>query len=115
MEPSRFEEGEFFAAITTSATRAILIGRRALIALGFPLLTRDYDFWIHGDDIVRRSWNPWPGSRNDTQRRASGLRPPAGPTNSGRRACRMQTSLQADKSQLTRPVPLPADIKSRCG
>jgi len=52
MEPSRFEEGEFFAAITTSATRAILIGRRALIALGFPLLTPDYDFWIHGDDIA---------------------------------------------------------------
>ena len=76
MEPSRFEEGEFFAAITTSATRAILIGRRALIALGFPLLTRDYDFWIHGDE---------------------------------------QTSLQANKSQLTRPVRLPADIKSRCG
>ena len=63
---------------------------------------------------VRRSWNPWPGSRNDTQRRASGLRPPAGPTNSGLKACRMQTNLQANKSQLTRPVPLPAVIKSRC-
>jgi hypothetical protein len=52
MEASRFEEAEFFAAITASATRAILIGRRALIALGFPLLTRDYDFWIHADDIT---------------------------------------------------------------
>ncbi len=52
MEASRFEEEEFFAGITASGTRAILIGRRALIALGFPLLTRDYDFWIHADDIA---------------------------------------------------------------
>ena len=29
----------------------MLIGRRALVALGLPVLTQDYDFWIHGDDI----------------------------------------------------------------
>jgi hypothetical protein len=29
-----------------------LIGRRALVALGIPVLTADYDFWIHIDDIV---------------------------------------------------------------
>ena len=29
----------------------MLIGRRALIALGLPLLTRDYDYWLHGEDI----------------------------------------------------------------
>src|SRR5216110_837142 len=52
MEASQFEEGKFFAAIAASAARAILIGRRALIALGLPLLTRDYDFWIHGDDVA---------------------------------------------------------------
>ena len=52
MEASQFEEGKFFAAIAASAARAILIGRRALIALGLPLLTRDYDFWIHADDIA---------------------------------------------------------------
>src|SRR5207237_10552842 len=52
MEPTRFEEAEFFAAIAASAARALLIGRRALIALGLPLLTRDYDFWIHIDDIA---------------------------------------------------------------
>lgn len=52
MEASHFEEGEFFSAITASGARALLIGRRALIALGLPLLTRDYDFWIHGDDIA---------------------------------------------------------------
>src|SRR5438477_11329195 len=51
-EASPFEEKQFFAAIASSAARAILIGRRALIALGLPLLTRDYDFWIHGDDIA---------------------------------------------------------------
>ncbi len=52
MAASRFKEAEFFLAITVSGVRAILIGRRVLIALGLPLLTRDYDFWIHGDDIV---------------------------------------------------------------
>src|SRR5438034_10906103 len=52
MEASHFEEAEFFGAIAASAARALLIGRRALIALGLPLLTRDYDFWIHIDDIA---------------------------------------------------------------
>ena len=52
VEPSRFEEPEFFSAVAASATQALLIGRRALIALGLPLLTRDYDFWIRGDDIA---------------------------------------------------------------
>lgn len=51
MEGSHFEEAEFFAAIADSGARAVLIGRRALVALGLPLLTRDYDFWLHGDDI----------------------------------------------------------------
>jgi hypothetical protein len=52
MEASRFAEPEFFRAIAESGARAMLIGRRALIALGLPLLTRDYDFWIHLDDIA---------------------------------------------------------------
>src|SRR5262245_2676036 len=52
MEASRFDETEFFKAIAASGARAILIGRRALIALGLPVLTWDYDFWIHGDDIA---------------------------------------------------------------
>ena len=52
MEASHFDEAEFFGAIAASSARAILIGRRALIALGLPLLTRDYDFWIHADDIA---------------------------------------------------------------
>ena len=28
----------------------MLIGRRALIALGLPVMTRDYDFWMPADD-----------------------------------------------------------------
>jgi hypothetical protein len=51
VEPGHFDEAAFFSAIAASAARALLIGRRALIALGLPLLTRDYDFWIHGDDV----------------------------------------------------------------
>jgi hypothetical protein len=52
MQGSEFDEGEFFRAVATSGARALLIGRRALIALGIPLLTSDYDFWIHIDDIA---------------------------------------------------------------
>jgi hypothetical protein len=52
VEASHFEETKFFAAIAASTSRALLIGRRALVALGLPLLTRDYDYWIHIDDVV---------------------------------------------------------------
>jgi hypothetical protein len=51
MESDEFDEGSFFRAISSSGARAVLIGRRALIALGIPVLTADYDFWLHGDDI----------------------------------------------------------------
>jgi hypothetical protein len=52
VDASHFEEAEFFSAIASSGARGLLVGRRALIALGLPLLTRDYDFWIHSDDIA---------------------------------------------------------------
>ena len=52
MQGSEFDEGEFFRAIAASGARALLIGRRALIALGMPVLTADYDFWLHIDDIA---------------------------------------------------------------
>lgn len=32
--------------------RALLIGRRALVLLGLPVLTADYDFWIAIDEIA---------------------------------------------------------------
>jgi hypothetical protein len=52
MEGSAFEEVEFFRAIAASGARALLIGRQALIALGLPVLTRDYDYWLHIDDAA---------------------------------------------------------------
>jgi len=53
MKGSEFDETEFFRAIQGSGARALLIGRRALVALGIPVLTADYDFWIHIEDIAR--------------------------------------------------------------
>jgi len=47
---SEFDEEGFFRAIEVASVRALLIGRRALIALGAPVLTADYDLWIHVDD-----------------------------------------------------------------
>ena len=51
LEHFEFDEVEFFRAVQASEVRALLIGRRALVALGLPVLTADYDFWIHIDDI----------------------------------------------------------------
>ena len=52
MQASPFDEVEFFRAIANSGSRALLIGRRALIALGMPVMTRDYDFWVSADDAA---------------------------------------------------------------
>ena len=51
MKGSEFDELEFFRAIAGSGARALLIGRRALVLLGLPVLTVDYDFWLHPEDI----------------------------------------------------------------
>jgi hypothetical protein len=48
-----FDETDFFRAIAASGARVLLIGRRALIAHGLPVLTADYDLWVHIDDIAR--------------------------------------------------------------
>lgn len=50
MQGAGFDEVEFFSAVRRSGARALLIGRRALVVLGLPVLTADYDFWIHIDD-----------------------------------------------------------------
>ncbi len=50
MEGSEFDEVAFFLALRHSGVRALLIGRRALVVLGLPVLTADYDLWIHIDD-----------------------------------------------------------------
>jgi len=52
VQASEFEEIAFFAGIERAGVRALLIGRRALVVLGLPVLTADYDFWIHIEDIV---------------------------------------------------------------
>jgi hypothetical protein len=52
VQGSEFDETEFFRAIAQSGVRALLIGRRALVALGLPVLTADYDFWLHIEDIA---------------------------------------------------------------
>lgn len=52
MRADAFDERAFFEAIDVSGARALLIGRRALVVLGLPVLTADYDFWLDPDDIV---------------------------------------------------------------
>ena len=51
MEGASFDEEELFRVIAESGARVLLIGRRALVALGVPVLTADYDLWVHADDI----------------------------------------------------------------
>lgn len=53
MRASTFDEVAFFRAVQGSGARALLIGRRALVLLGLPVLTADYDFWIDIDGIDR--------------------------------------------------------------
>lgn len=50
MQATPFDELAFFRAIANSGARALLIGRRALIALGLPVMTRDYDYWLPADE-----------------------------------------------------------------
>jgi hypothetical protein len=51
MRRGEFDAAVFAGAIHESGGRALLIGRRALVLLGLPVLTADYDFWIAIDDI----------------------------------------------------------------
>ena len=53
MRSSAFDEIAFFRAIHESGARSLLIGRRALVLLGLPVLTADYDVWIAVEDIER--------------------------------------------------------------
>ena len=76
MRGSEFDESRFFAAIAASGARALLIGRRALVVLGLPLLTADYDFWLHIDDIelLNRALEPFElnPTRSPAEARARG-------------------------------------------
>jgi len=53
VQASAFDELAMFRAIAASGARALLIGRQALVALGMPVMTSDYDFWIAADDAQR--------------------------------------------------------------
>jgi hypothetical protein len=53
MEGAALDEDTLFATIETSGARALLIGRRAMIVLGIPVMTADYDLWLHIDDVER--------------------------------------------------------------
>jgi hypothetical protein len=43
MQGPQFDEADLFAAMMRSGARFLLIGRRAMVALGLPVLTADYD------------------------------------------------------------------------
>ena len=53
MDAGEFYDEDFFRAVRASGARVLLIGRRALVALGAPVLTSDYDVWVHFDDVER--------------------------------------------------------------
>lgn len=48
-----FSDEDFFRAIIASCARVLLIGRRALVTLGAPVMPADYDLWVHIDDIEK--------------------------------------------------------------
>lgn len=52
MHAGEFDEALFFRAIEQAGVRCLLIGRRALIVLGLPVMTADYDLWIHSEDAA---------------------------------------------------------------
>jgi hypothetical protein len=53
VEPDDFAELDLFRALQDSGARVLLIGRKALIILGLPVATYDYDLWIDPDDVER--------------------------------------------------------------
>lgn len=53
VEAEELDDETFFRTLAASGARALLRGRRALIALGAPVMTADYDLWVHFDDIER--------------------------------------------------------------
>jgi hypothetical protein len=53
MEADDFDESAFFLNLHTSGVRYLLIGRRAIAALGAPVLTSDYDLWLAFEDVEK--------------------------------------------------------------
>jgi hypothetical protein len=50
MDAEELEATELWRAVAGSGARALVIGRQAIIMLGGPVATFDYDFWVHVDD-----------------------------------------------------------------
>jgi len=76
VKATAFDELAFFRAVADCGARALLIGRQALIALGMPVMTADYDFWLAADDIgvfneALRAFDMVP-TRTPEQARANG-------------------------------------------
>lgn len=74
VQATAFDELAMFRAIASSGVRALLIGRQALVALGMPVMTSDYDFWIAADDAQRfndalREFDMFPSRSPDEARR----------------------------------------------
>ncbi|MBX3197149.1 MAG: hypothetical protein KF894_03245 [Labilithrix sp.] len=53
MKDDEYDDADVLRALASSGARALVIGRRALIILGLPVMTNDYDVWIHIDDIEK--------------------------------------------------------------
>ncbi|MBX3203685.1 MAG: hypothetical protein KF764_01390 [Labilithrix sp.] len=53
MKNNEYDDADVLGALAASGVRALIIGRKALIILGLPVMTNDYDLWIHIDDIER--------------------------------------------------------------
>lgn len=53
VEGALFDETDLYRAFARSGGRVLLIGRRAVIAWGVPVITSDYDVWIPVDDAAR--------------------------------------------------------------
>lgn len=53
MRSGEFSDEDFVRTLAASGARALVIGRRALILLGAPVLTADYDLWAHIDDVEK--------------------------------------------------------------
>ena len=101
MDASAFDELEFFRAIARSGVRSLLIGRRALVLLGLPVLTADYDFWIDIEDIVRFNAAAEP----------FGLRPTRSPDDARRAAD--TSSRTTSTSMCSSPAPCPRRRRGR--
>lgn len=75
MQAEPFEEAAFYRAVAGSGVQVLLIGRRAVIAWGVPVMTTDYDLWIPAADAealntALRPLDLFPNRAPDEARRA---------------------------------------------